>query len=183
MTVRSASRPLSYLSRLSTLDSIRTELDEMQGSLPWSIRRFSANDQVGLVPTGVRKCLLIGRSLRDTGSFQLTLLGIQVILHRTELDLLNRSCSALIFSTVLQTAFDAAHKVVMFVLGLTTNDRAMFWMPCELRYQERHSPLQTPSTTCPTQLRFYCASRLNPESRILRCPTRLLTPPNCTARL
>jgi hypothetical protein len=133
MTVRSVSRPTSYLSRLSTLDSIRAELDALERSLPWAIRRFAASDQVGPLPTGVRECLLLGRLLRDTGSFQLTLLGMKVILHRIELDILDRGCSSLIFSTVLQTAFDAASEVVMSVLELTTNDRAMFWMPCEPR--------------------------------------------------
>jgi hypothetical protein len=136
MTVRSASRPPAYLSRLSTLDSIRAELDELEDSLPWAIRKFASRDQGGPLPTGVREFRLENPTER-TGSFQLSLVGIKVILHRIELDILDRSCSSHISFTVLQTAFDAAHEVVIFVLELTAHDRAMFWMPCESRYQEK----------------------------------------------
>jgi hypothetical protein len=55
MTVRSASQPSAYLSRLSKLDSIRAELDELEGSLPWAIRRFAPSDRGSLLPTGVRE--------------------------------------------------------------------------------------------------------------------------------
>jgi len=57
-----------------------------------------------------------------------------VILHRIELDILDRTCSPHIVSTVFQAAFNAASEVVVLVIELTINDRAMFWMPCELRY-------------------------------------------------
>ena len=134
MTVKSASQPSAYLSRLSTLDSIRAELDELEGSLPWTIRRLPRGGQGGSIPTGVRE-FLSKQLLRYIGSFQLTLLGIKVILHRIELDILDRTCSPHIVSTVLQAAFKAASEVVVLVLELTIDDRAMFWMPCELRYQ------------------------------------------------
>ena len=55
MTVGSARQPSAYLSRLSTLDSIRAELDELEGSLPWVIRRVAATDRGGPLPTGVRE--------------------------------------------------------------------------------------------------------------------------------
>jgi hypothetical protein len=136
MTVRSASQPSAYLSRLSTLDSIRAELDELEGNLPGAIRKFAPSDRGSPLPTGVRESFL-KRPLTYLGSFQLTLLGIKVILHRSELDILNRSCSSVISSTAMQTAFDAASEVVMFVLELTIDDRAMFWMPCESRYVKK----------------------------------------------
>ena len=132
--MKSASQPSAYLSRLSTVDSIRAELDELEGSLPWTIRRLPGGSQGGSLPTGVRE-LLSRPLLRHIGSFQLTLLGINVILHRIELDILDRTCSPHIVSTVLQAAFNAAAEVVALVTELSIDDRAMFWMPCELRYQ------------------------------------------------
>lgn len=55
MTVKSASGPPAYLSRLSMLDSIRVELDELGGSLPWTIRRSAASGQGDPLPTGIRE--------------------------------------------------------------------------------------------------------------------------------
>lgn len=57
--------------------------------------------------------------------------GLKVILHRIELDTVDRSSSTHVLSTVYESAMTTASESVTLIENLTVADRLMFWMPCE----------------------------------------------------
>ena len=57
--------------------------------------------------------------------------GLKVILHRIELDTVNKSRSTHVLSTIYESAVKTASESVTLIERLTTADRLMFWMPCE----------------------------------------------------
>jgi hypothetical protein len=55
MTVRSAIKLASYLTQISTLDSIRADIDELENDIPIAIKRLYPGDPNALLPSGVRE--------------------------------------------------------------------------------------------------------------------------------
>jgi len=111
--------------------------------------------------------------LTRAGSFQLTMLGMKAILHRLELDMIDRSCSGHVMATVFKTALTAASEIVQFVMELSSTDRAMFWMPCASNSSDQTTVLRSSDT-------FHHMS--NAGSLLLRIATetRQLEPVLCT---
>jgi len=56
MSVRSVKNPGTYLTRISTLDSIRSTLDDLESQLPYPLKRVGSVNAHVVHATGVRKC-------------------------------------------------------------------------------------------------------------------------------
>lgn len=62
------------------------------------------------------------------------MLGLRTVLHRVELDCIDRSCAAHVLETVFVSALETLSQVVRLVGALSPADRVGFWMPCQ--YEE-----------------------------------------------
>lgn len=112
-SVHAITSPPGELTRLAALEGILADMEMFEDTLPDALRSTG-----GPAPTGVR-------------SFQLSLCGLYVVAHRTVVEALPTSGSHVFIAH--KHALAACERLAALVLALTPSDRAMFWMPCELR--------------------------------------------------
>ncbi|KAK4688937.1 hypothetical protein P7C73_g1161, partial [Tremellales sp. Uapishka_1] len=103
-------------SRFETLQSLAIDVEGFSKSLPdaWKWNSNSAQTSIA-APTGTR-------------SLQLSVLGLDVIVHRLMLDTLVNT-SIWQSTAILRNAARVCHNLVDFTLSLSEADRDMFWMP------------------------------------------------------
>lgn len=93
----------------------------------------------------------------------MTEFGLRAILHRIELDMVDRDCAPHLLSTVFASAMKTATAAVSYTQELSALDRGKFWMPCkfcqplpELR-ENQSTQVQTPFITCQISAPCYSA--------------------------
>lgn len=136
MTLKAVQDPMSYLSRIALLGCLRKDVDALEASLSPEITGSSISAGGAQRPTGVSESNQLLPATQVTladrsGSFQVMVFGLKVILHRIELDTMDKSSSTHVVSTVYESAMKTASESVTLIENLTVADRLMFWMPCE----------------------------------------------------
>lgn len=136
MTLKAVHDPMSYLSRIALLGSIRADVDKLEAGLSPEITSICSSTSMNQRPTGVSEfradqIVFAGVSMsHHPGTLQVMLFGIKTILHRIELDMIDRASSTHVLSTVYEAAMKTASESVTLIENLTVADRQMFWMPC-----------------------------------------------------
>lgn len=125
--------------RLKVLEGITADLEAFSSVLPRSLRIFSDTEGISASPlaTGVRELIPARHACGDeadwatsAGSFQLSQLGISVVLMRLTIESIDATARWQLAAT-LHAAFSVTSSIVDFLEGLAPAECSLFWMPCK----------------------------------------------------
>lgn len=149
-TIEACTNRAGSLTRIATLEKLLEDVETLEASLPAALRWTGHTNMPSVAPTGVRKWpffttgSVLSTSRADgAGSFQLSVFGVRVFVHRLLLKESAQSNSLHLFTTC-QAALAVCQSMVGFLQVLSKADRELFWMPCG--FAVRKTPLNCPNS-------------------------------------